>query len=93
MNIRELKKILEEKKLRFSSYWDEKRLIALTNGHDLLLKKSKDPKYDRIKTIKQNPRKVILEDIKKGGIKNLSIDLQSVKFYRSSPYDGILLGW
>ena len=43
MDIREIKKI------RFCSYWDKKRLIALANEHNLLLKKelekekSKDP--------------------------------------------------
>ena len=42
MNIRELKKILKENKLRSCSYWDKKRLIALANEHDLLPKKSKD---------------------------------------------------
>ena len=63
MNIRELKNILKDNKIRFCSYWDKKRLIALANEHDLLPKKSKDPKYDRLKTIKQNPRKVSLEDI------------------------------
>ena len=70
MNIKELKKILKENKIHFYTYWDKKRLIALANEYDLLPKtkpekeKSKeDVKYDRLKTIKQNPRKVMLEDI------------------------------
>ena len=50
-------------------------------------------KYDRLKTIKQNPKKVMLEDIETGEIKNLSIDLQSGKIYRSGPLDDYLLGW
>ena len=62
MNIRELKTILKGNKIRFCSYWDKKRLIALANEHNLLPENSKDPKYDRIKTIQQNPRKVSLGD-------------------------------
>ena len=55
MNIRELKTILKENKIHFYTYWDKKRLMA--NEHDLLPKtalekeKSKDSKYDRLKTI------------------------------------------
>ena len=46
----------------------------MANEHDLLPKteldkeKCKDVKYDRLKTIKQNPRKVMLEDIETGEI-------------------------
>ena len=75
MNIKELKKILKENNIDFYTYWDKKRLIALANEHDLLPKteldkeKNKDVKYDRLKTIKQNPRKVMLEDIETGEIK------------------------
>ena len=69
VNIRELKTILKENKIHFCSYWDKKRLIALANEHDLLPEKSKDPKYDRLKTVKQNPRKVSLENIETGEIK------------------------
>ena len=64
MNIRELKTILKENKIHFYTYWGKKRLIDLANEHDLLPKtelekeKSKDVKYDRLKTIKQNPRKL-----------------------------------
>ena len=64
MNIKELKTILKENKIHFYTYWDKKRLIALANEHDLLPKtelekeKSKDVKYDRLKTIKQNRGKL-----------------------------------
>ena len=40
----------------------------------------------------QNPRKVSLEDVETGEIKNFSIDFQSGKIYRSIAYDGSLLG-
>ena len=75
MNIRELKTLLKENKIKFYTYWDEKKLVALANEHNLLPKtelekeKSNDVKYDRLKTIKKNPRKVILKDIETGEIK------------------------
>ena len=75
MNIKELKTLLKENKIHFYSYWDRKRLINLVNENDLLPKielekeKSKDVNYNRLKTIRNNPKKVILEDIETGEIK------------------------
>ena len=49
-----------------------KKVIRLGKKNDLLTKKtlekekSKDPKYERLKTIMQNPSKVSLEDVKTG---------------------------
>ena len=86
MNIKELKTILKENKIHFCSYWDKKTLIALANEHDLLLKtapekeKSKDVKYDRLKTIKQNPRTVMLEDIETGEVKTFPSIYKAAKF-------------
>ena len=80
MNVRELKTLLKENKIHFYTYWDKKKLIALANEHNLLPKievekeKSKDVNYDRLKTIRKNPREVILVDIETGK-KNLSIGL------------------
>ena len=71
MNIRELKTLLKENKIHFYTYWDKKKLIALANEHDLLPKiepekeKRKNVNYDRLKTIKQNPRKVMLDQAPK----------------------------
>ena len=48
-------------------------------------KKSKDPKYDRLKTIKQNPRKVSLEDIKTGEIKTFPSIYKAAKFVDQAP--------
>ena len=99
MNVRELKTLLKENKIHFCSYWGKKRLIALENEHDSLPKKalekekSKDPKYDRLKTIKQNPRKVSLEDIETGEIKTFPSIYKAAKIYRSGPSDDYLLGW
>ena len=73
MKIGELKTLLTENKINFYTYWNKKRLIALANEHDLLPKievkkeeNSKDAKYDRLKTIRHNPRKVTLEDVETG---------------------------
>ena len=57
----------------------------MANEHDLLLKKSKDPKYDRLKTIKNNPRKVSLEDIEMGEIKTLPSIYNVAKFIDQAP--------
>ena len=85
VNIRELKTILKENKIRFCSYWDTNRLIALADEHNLLPEKSKDPKYDRLKTIKQNPRKVIIEDIKMCEIKTFPSIYKAAKFIDQAP--------
>ena len=73
MNIKEIKTLLKENNIHFYTYWDKKKLTALANEHDLLppeleKDKSTDVKYDRLKTIKKNPRKVTLEDIETGEI-------------------------
>ena len=86
MNIRELKTLLKENKINFYTYWDKKRLIALANENDLLPKtelekeKSKDPKYNRLKTIKQNPRSVNIKEIETDEIKNFPSIYKAAKF-------------
>ena len=91
MNIGELKTLLKKNKIHFCSYWDKKRLIALANEHDLLPKtalekeKSKDVKYDRLQTIKQNPRKVSLEDIETSEIKTFPSFYKAAKFIDQAP--------
>ena len=75
MKIKEIKTLLKEDNIHFYAYWDKKRLIALANENGLLPKpkpekeKSTDAKYDRLKTIKQNKRKVTLKGIETGEIK------------------------
>ena len=91
MNIKELKTLLKENRINFYTYWDKKRLVALANEHNLLPKielekeKSKDVKYDRLKTIKQNPRKVMLEDIETGEIKKFPSIYKAAKFIDQAP--------
>ena len=91
VNKRELKAILKEKKIDFYSYWDKKRLLALVNKHDLLPKKASEkekiiyPKYDRLKMIKQNSRKVSQEDVETGKIKTFPSIYKAAKFIDRAP--------
>ena len=63
----------------------------MANEHDLLPKKalekekSKDQKYDILKTIKKNPRKVSLEDIETGEIKTFPSIYKAAKFIDQAP--------
>ena len=60
----------------------------MANEHDLLpkleLEKEKS-KYDRLKTIKQNPKKVMLEDIETGEIKTFPSIYKAAKFIDQAP--------
>ena len=91
MNVEKLKAILKKNEIHFYSYWDKKKLIALANEKGLLPKKvpekekSKDPKFDRLKTTKNNPRKVSLEDIETGEIKTFPSIYKVAKFIDQSP--------
>ena len=90
VNAKELKALLKKHKIHFYSYWDKKRLLDLANEHKLLSKKasenekSRNLKYDRLKTIKNNPRKVSLEDIETGEIKTFPSIYKSAKFIDQS---------
>ena len=63
----------------------------MANKHDLLPKtelekeKSKDAKYDRSKTIKQNPRKIMLKDVETGEIKTIPSIYKAAKFMDQAP--------
>ena len=91
MNIKELKTLLKENKIHFYSYWDKKRLINLANENDLLPKielqkeKIKDVNYNRLKTIRNNLKKVILEDIETGEIKTFPSIYRAAKFIDQAP--------
>ena len=91
MNIKEIKPLLKENNVHFYTYWDKKRLVALANEHDLLPKtepekeRSKDAKYDRLKTIKQKKRKIILTDIETGEIKTFPSIYKAAKFIDLAP--------
>ena len=91
MNIKELKSILKENNINFYTYWDKKRLISLANEHNILPKKEIDngkseaTNYDRLKTIKKNPRKVTLENIETGEIINFPSIYKAAKFIDKAP--------
>ena len=91
MNIKEIKTLLKENNIHFYTYWDKKKLKTLANEHDLLPKlelekeKSKDVKYDRLKAIKKNPKKVTPEDIEMGEIKTFPSIYKAAKFIDLAP--------
>ena len=91
MNIKELKLILKENNIKFYTYWDKKRLVSLANENNLLPKieidkeKSEDVNYDRLKTIKKNPKKVILANIETGEIINFPSIYKAAKFIDQAP--------
>ena len=92
VNVKELKAVLKKHEIHFYSYLDKKRLLDLANENKLLPEKRKDPKYDRLKTIKNNPRKVSLEDIETGEIKTFPSIYRAAKFIDQTPPDDKLLG-
>ena len=75
MKIKELKALLKENNIPFFAYWDKKRLTAVVHEHNLLPQieleneRSKNDKYDRLRTIRHNPRTVMVEDVETGEIK------------------------
>ena len=91
MNVRELKTLLKENKIFFFTNWNKKRLIALANEHNLLPKmevekeNSKDAKYDRLKKIRHNPRKVLLEDVETGEIKTFPSIYKAAQIIDQAP--------
>ena len=86
MNIKELKTLLKENDIPFFAYWDKKRLTAVANEHNLLPKpepekeRSKNVNYDRLKTIRNNPRTVTLENIETNEIKAFLSIYEASKF-------------
>ena len=57
------------------------------------MEKSNDPKFNRKKTVKHNPKKVSLEDVKTGEIKTFTSINKAAKFTDQPPSDDCLLGW
>ena len=92
MNIKELKTLLKENNIPFFAYWDKKRLTAVANEHNLLpqieleKERSKNDKYDRLRTIRHNPRTVMVENIETGEIKTFPSIYEASKFLDTSPY-------
>ena len=61
----------------------------MANEHDLLpkpeLEKEKSKDVNRLKTIKQNPKKVMLEDMETGEIKTFPSIYKASKFIDQAP--------
>ena len=75
MNVEDLKKLLKENRIHFYSYWSKQRLIDLANINNLLPEVKKEPEkepeeekpkyvnYERLRNIRNSPKKVILIDV------------------------------
>ena len=95
MNVKELKTLLNKNDIPFYSYWGKKRLLNLANEHNLLLtnpepekekiKYDKNDKYGRLKTIRNNPRSVMVENVETGEKKTFSSIYEASKFLDTSP--------
>ena len=98
MKTRELKTLLKENNIPFFAYWDKKRLTAVANEHNLLPwvdllpqvepkdKRSKSDKYDRLKTIRNNPKTVTVKDVETDEIKTFPSINGASKFLDTSSY-------
>ena len=89
---KELKTLLKENNIHFYSYWDKKRLTDVANEHNLLpqieLEKeiSKNVKYDKLKTSRNNPKTVMVKNIETSEIKTFSSIYETSEFLDTSPY-------
>ena len=79
MNVEDLKKLLTENRIHFYSYWGKQRLIDLANINNLLPEVKEEPvkesekkpeeekpkyvNYERLRNIRNSPKKVILIDV------------------------------
>ena len=92
MNIKELKTLLKENNIPFFAYWNKERLTTVANEHNLLPRVepkneiSKSDKYDRLKTIRNNPRTVTVKDVETGEIKTFPSIYGASKFLDTSPH-------
>ena len=73
LKLPELRAILRENKIKGYSHYNKKQLIKLLREKELLPeelppppKKEIDPKFARLRTIRTNPKRVVLKDIESG---------------------------
>ena len=93
MNIDDLRKLLKENRVQFFSYWSKQKLIELAKINDLLPKEEEEPKeenqkyvnYERLKTIRQTPAKVILKSVETEEEHTFPSLFKAAKFIDRSP--------
>ena len=92
MNIDDLRKLLKENGVHFFTYWGKQKLMELAEINDLLPKEEepkKEPQkcanYERLKTIRQTPTKVILKDVQTGEEHTFPSIYKAAQFIDRSP--------
>ena len=92
MNIEELRKLLKENRVHFFSYWGKQKLMELAEINDLL-PKEEEPKeenqkcanFERFKTIRHTPTKVILKGVETEEEHTFPSIYKAAKFIDRSP--------
>ena len=95
MNFKKIKKLHKENDIHFYSYWDRKKLINLAVENNLLPdvkedlesepKEKKDVNYDRLKTIRKNPKEVAIQDVETDNIMYFPSVYKAAKFIDQAP--------
>ena len=92
MNIEELRKLLKENRVHFFSYWGKQKLMELAEINDLLPKEEgpkeenlKCANYERLKTIRHTPTKVILKEVETEKEHTFPSIYKAAKFIDRSP--------
>ena len=87
----ELREILRQNKIKGYSQYNKKQLVELLKEKGLLLEESPQPektqekKWDRLKTIRKNPKQVVLKSVKTGDEITFSSIYKASQFIGKSP--------
>lgn len=94
MRLPELREILRENKVKGYSHYNKKQLIELLKEKGLLPeelphpvnpKKEINPRFARLKTIRTNPKRVVLKDIESGDEITFPSIYKASRFINQSP--------
>ena len=92
VKLSELREILHKNKIRGYLHYDKKQLIVLLREEGLLpdeppkpvkVKEEIDSKYEKLRTIRNNPKQVFLKSVETGGYDYIPLNLQSCTVYKS----------